>query len=302
MRDYLRLIRIPELLIVVVAQLLVYFCIVIPTVADYGFMLLLPYWKVASMVAATMLIAAGGYVINDYFDIKIDRLNQPDKVIVSNSISKNDAMHIYQILTIAGVVIGVVVSVVLKSFTLAFIYIIVAGLMWFYSASYKRMLIVGNLMVALMAALVPMIPAFAAKEQLVITYDKVFLSLPIISTVYTKCCWVALVTFLIVFANEVVKDIISDYGDREMECHTIPVVWGDKVARIIATILIAGACGVAVYAFGRRYALCLIAVAAFYIYSTWKWPYTKYCSHISKLMLLLTIGYCLLYYYQIFNS
>lgn len=302
MKEYLRLIRVPQLLIIVVAQLLTYFCIILPTVADYGFMLMLPYWKLASIVAATMLIAAGGFVINDYFDMKIDRLNRPDSVIVGNSISKKDTMYIYQILTIAGVALGVVAAVTLKSFTLAFIFVIVAGLMWFYSSSYKRMLIVGNLMVALMAALVPMVPAFAAKEQLVMTYDKMFLSLPIVSTIYTKCCWMGLMVLLIVLANEIVKDIISDFGDREMECHTIAVVWGDKVSRIIATVLMAGACCVSVYAFGWRYALCIIAVAAFYIYSTWKWPYTKYCSHISKLMLLLTIGYSILYYYQIFNA
>lgn len=302
MKEYLRLIRVPQLLIIVVAQLLTYFCIILPTVADYGFMLMLPYWKLASIVAATMLIAAGGFVINDYFDMKIDRLNRPDSVIVGNSISKKDTMYIYQILTVAGVALGVIASVTLKSFTLAFIFVIVAGLMWFYSSSYKRMLIVGNLMVALMAALVPMVPAFAAKEQLILNYDKVFMSLPIIPTIYTKCCFMALMALLIVMANEIVKDIISDYGDREMECHTIAVVWGDKVSRIIATVLIAGACCVAVYAFGWRYALCIIAVAAFYVYATWKWPYTKYCSHISKLMLLLTIGYSILYYYQIFNA
>jgi len=298
MREYLRLIRVPQLLIIVVGQLLVYFCVVLPTVADYGFMLMLPYWKLASVVAATMFIAAGGFVINDYFDLKIDRLNRPESVIVGNGITKSDAMHIYQILTVAGVALGVVAAVTLKSFTLAFIFIIVAGLMWFYSSSYKRMLIVGNLMVALMAALVPMIPAFTAKEQLVLTYDRVFLSLPIVSTVYTKCCWMGLMAFLIVFANEVVKDIISDYGDREMECHTIAVVWGQTVARIIATVFVAGACGVAMYAFGWRYGLCIVAVAGFYIFSAWKWPYTKYCSHISKLLLLLTIGYCLVCFYQ----
>jgi len=302
MRDYLKLIRVPELLIIVVAQLLVYFCIVMPTVADFGFMLLLPYWKLASVVAATMLIAAGGYVINDYFDIKIDRLNRPDSVIVGNTITKKDAMHIYQILTISGVAIGVVAAVFLKSFTLAFIFVIVAGLMWFYSASYKRMLVLGNIMVALMAALVPMIPAFAAKEQLVITFDKVFLSLPVISTVYTKCCWMGLMAFLIVMANEIVKDIKSVYGDREMECHTIPVVWGETAARIIATVLIAGASGVSFFAFGWRYALCIIAVAVFYIISTWKCQYMKYSSHIAKLLLILTIGYSLFYFYHIYNA
>lgn len=299
MRDYLKLIRIPQLLIIVIGQLLVYFCVVLPT---FGNIVMLPYWKLASIVAATMLIAAGGYVINDYFDIKIDRLNRPDKVIVGNTISKKDAMHIYQIFTIFGVAIGIVAAVTLKSFTLAFIYIIVAGLMWFYSSSYKRMLIVGNLMVALMAALVPMIPAFAAKEQMVLNFNYTILGFSpfqsMVPKIYTTCCWLGLVAFLVVFANEIVKDIISDYGDREMECHTIAVVWGQKVARIIATVLIVGACGVSVFAFGWLYALCIVVVTGFYLFSVWNWPYTKYCSHIAMVLLLLTIGYCLVFFYQ----
>ena len=120
MKEYLRLIRVPQLLIIVVAQLLTYFCIVLPTVADYGFLLMLPYWKLASVVAATMFIAAGGFVINDYFDMKIDRLNRPDSVIVGNSITKKDAMYIYQILTIAGVVLGVVAAIVAISLCIYF--------------------------------------------------------------------------------------------------------------------------------------------------------------------------------------
>lgn len=311
MKDYLKLIRVISLLLIAVIQAFIYFAAVLPITAQYGFMLQLPYWIIASLIAATALIAAGGFVINDYFDIKIDRLNRPDKVIVSNTISKTDAMHIYQILTVTGVAIGVVASVVLKSFTLAFIYIIVAGLLWFYSSSYKRMLIVGNLVVALMAGLVPLIPAFAAKEQLVLSYTNVILELPIIPNLYTFCGLLGLFAFLMVFTIEILKDIRDEYGDREMECHTIPVVWGEKVARIISTVFIVMASGLAVFASYKvqipgtvslRYALFAIALpAAFQLYFTW----SKSCKgienaiHVNRLIILLAGLYPLVYYYII---
>lgn len=292
-------------------QAFIYFTAVLPITAQYGFFLRLPYWILASLIAATTLIAAGGFVINDYFDIKIDRLNRPDKVIVSNTISKKDAMHIYQILTVSGVVIGVVASVMLKSFTLAFIFIIVAGLLWFYSSSYKRMLIVGNLVVAIMAALVPLIPAFAAKEQLVLSYSDIILQLPIIPTLYTFCGILALLAFIMVMSLEVLKDIRDEYGDREMECHTMPVVWGITVARIIATSLVVIGCALAVFAslkvpvpgsISLRYALFAIALpTAFLIYFIW----SKSCKgienaiHVNRLIILLAGLYPLVYYYII---
>lgn len=309
MKDYFKLIRVPQLLLIAVIQAFLFFAAVLPITAQYGFALRLPYWILASLIAATALIAAGGFVINDYFDIKIDRLNRPDKVIVSNSISKKDAMHIYQILTVSGVVIGVVASVVLKSFTLAFIFIIVAGLLWFYSSSYKRLLIVGNLVVALMAALVPLIPAFAAKEQLVLDYSKLILQLPIVPSLYTFCGAMALFAFFAVMSLEVLKDIRDEYGDREMECHTMPVVFGVTTSRIIATVMTALACCIAVFATYKvqlpgtgslRYGLFAIVLpAAFLFYFIW----SKSCKgidnaiHVNRLIILLAGLYPLVYYY-----
>lgn len=311
MKDYLKLIRIFDLLSIVVIQAFIYFAAVIPTTAQYGFILMLPYWIVASLVAATALIAAGGFVINDYFDIKIDRLNRPDKVIVSNSISKKNAMQIYQILTISGVAIGVVASVMLKSFTLAFIFIIVAGLLWFYSSSYKRMPIVGNVVVALMAGLVPLIPAFAAKEQLVLDYTKLILELPIVPSLYTFCGAMALFTFFAVMSLEIIKDIRDEYGDREMECHTMPVVFGITASRIIATVMTVIACGIAVFSTYKigthsslsiRYALIAIVLpAAFLLYFIW----SRNCKaindavHVNYLIILLAGLYPLVYYYSL---
>ena len=69
-------------------------------------------------------IAAGGYVINDYFDVKIDRINRPDDLIVTRIISRDAAMLIFQVLTAVGIVCGGVVSWGSRSWTLLFIFIV----------------------------------------------------------------------------------------------------------------------------------------------------------------------------------
>lgn len=309
MKEYLKLIRIHNLLLIAIIQTFVFFTAILPIIGQYGFVLNLPYWIFASLVVATILIAAGGFVINEYFDIKIDRLNHPESVIVSNIISKKDTMHIYQILTISGVIIGVVASIVLKSFTLAFIFIIVAGLLWFYSSSYKRMLIVGNIVIALMSALVPFVPAFAAKEQLVLSYTDIILQLPIVPSIYTFCGVMALFAFFAVMSIEILKDIRDEYGDREMECHTIPVVWGATTSRIITTLFILLTCCISVLStikislpstLSLRYTLFAIVLPSiFLLYFVW----SKSCKaidnaiHVNRLIILLAGLYPLVYYY-----
>ena len=73
----------------------------------------LPWYILTLIIAATALIAAGGYVVNDYFDVKIDRINRPDEVIVTRSISKPAAMRLSWILSGTGIVCGIAVAVLL---------------------------------------------------------------------------------------------------------------------------------------------------------------------------------------------
>lgn len=312
MRDYLKLIRLPNLLYVVIFQALVYYMVVNPLVSDSGFYLKMPIWIIASIMMATMFIAAGGYVVNDYFDLKIDRMNRPDKVVVTNSISKKEAMQIYIIFTVAGVAIGLAAAIALKSFTIAFIFIIVAGLMWFYSSSYKRMLIVGNLMVALMAALVPLLPAFAAKEKLVSTFGEIVLNVPVVANIYTMCCGIAFFVFMITLITEILKDMNDEYGDREMECHTIPVVWGDKVAKIIVTVLSALFIGLAVWAshimpfFNNNYTLRFVMTflqvpLIFMMYYMWSNTCrgVRNSIYMARVMLIFIALYPILFYFML---
>ena len=143
---YLKLIRYQNLLLLAFMQF----------VFRYGFLkwqnvpLSLADWQYALLVLSTVLIAAGGNVINDIFDQETDEDNKPEKVIVGNTISEAMAYNIYVALNITGVGIGFYLSNVIMKPGFATIFILIAALLYLYATSLKQMLLVGNLIVALL--------------------------------------------------------------------------------------------------------------------------------------------------------
>lgn len=196
-----------------------------------------PNLVLALLVVSVVLIAAGGYVINDYFDVKIDRINRPDDLVVSNTISKERAMLLFQILTAVGVLMGLGLSIYLRSWLLSMIYVLIPGILWFYSSSYKRQLILGNIVVALIMALLPMMVVFANVAQMSLKYGDVVQYSPVISDLYLWIGGFSLFAFLCTWIREIVKDMQDQVGDREYECHTLPICIGDVWTKVIVTIL-----------------------------------------------------------------
>ena len=198
----------------------------------------MPWWVLLLLIIATTCIAAGGYVINDYFDVKIDRINRPDDLVVTRHISRESAMHLFMALSGIGIVTGLAAAWWAHSWTLLMIFVVIPGLLWFYSASYKRQLIVGNIVVAFVSALVPLLIAIANADYLNHLYGNTLAYTPIVGQLYVWLGGFAIFAFLMTFTREIVKDIEDIAGDREMECRTIPIVWGITTSKIIATILL----------------------------------------------------------------
>ena len=212
--------------------------VVVPILDDVAFGEQLPWYILLLIAAATILIAAGGYVINDYFDIKIDRINRPDQLIVTQYISKENAMRLSIGLSGVGMVCGLVAAWLLRSSTIAILFAIIPGLLWFYSSSYKRLLIVGNVTIALLSALSPMMIAIANVAQLQLKYSTI---LPYTTLEHDIYAWVggfSLFAFLLTWIREIVKDLQDQMGDRELECHSMPIVWGNTATKIVVTALI----------------------------------------------------------------
>ena len=236
--DLLRLVRWSNLLFLGGLIWVMEKWVAVPILDSAAFGEQLPWYLLLLTGAATVLIAAGGYVINDYFDIKIDRINRPDQVIVGQTISKPAAMRLSIGLSGAGIVCGVAAAWLLRSMTLGIIMVIVPGLLWFYSSSYKRLFMVGNIIIALLSGLTPLLIAIVNVAQLRLLYEPI---LPYTTLQHDLYIWLggfALFAFLLTWIREIVKDMQDQMGDRELECHSMPVVWGERWTKVFVTALV----------------------------------------------------------------
>ena len=237
-KPYLQLLRVGNLTFAAILLYVMEKWVATPLLQLEQFGELMPWWILTLLIVSVVGIAAGGYVINDYFDVKIDRINRPDNLVVTRIISRDAAMNLFYGLTAVGVIAGTVVAWWSHSWTLLFTYVVIPGLLWFYSASYKRMFLVGNIVVAFASAIVPLLVAIANADYLHHLYQNALAYSPIVGELYVWTGGFAAFAFLLTWVREIVKDIEDIEGDREMECRTLPIVWGDKVAKIIATILL----------------------------------------------------------------
>ena len=237
-KPYLQLLRIGNLAFLAILLYVMEKWVAFPLLHQQKFPELMPWWVLTLLIISVVCIAAGGYVINDYFDVKIDRINRPDDLVVTRVVSRDVAMRLFQVLTAVGIVAGLAVAWWARSWNLLFIYVVIPGLLWFYSSSYKRMLLVGNLIVAFISALVPLLIAMVNADHLRFLYHESLAYTPIVGQLYVWLGGFALFCMLLTLSREVVKDMEDIEGDRELECRTMPIVWGEKVSKIVVTIVL----------------------------------------------------------------
>lgn len=309
---FLKLIRIKNLVFIVFIQIIMRQVVLMPILQKYGFEISVIDLNFVLMALATVLMAAGGYVLNDYFDVKIDAINHPDRLIITKSVSKQKAMLYYQLLTGVGVLLGLLLAFRVNSFTLAFVFIVVPGLLWFYSSSYKRQFLIGNIIVALLAALSVLIVAIVELSVLEQRFGKLLFETPIPGQFYTWIGGFSVFSFLLTLLREIIKDIEDEKGDREMECRTIVLKWGLPRTKLLLYLLIC-IIVVALYAVEFlmtefegsltikyiTYGLALpLAVLAFLIYKAQNTTDFNQASTFVKLIMLSGVLYSFIFYFQ----
>ncbi len=173
--------------------------------------------KLGILIFSTLCITAAGYIINDYYDIKIDYINKPNRVLVGRVLKRRVAMIAHIALNAVGVGLGALVSLMIGSINLA------AGfLLWFYSNQLKRLPFVGNLLVALLtaASILILVLYYQANQYLVYTY--------------------AIFAFSITLIREVIKDMEDLKGDQNFGLQTLPIYWGIRKTKRLLYVLISG--------------------------------------------------------------
>jgi 4-hydroxybenzoate polyprenyltransferase len=232
MKQYLQILRLPNLLFIAFVQFAMSEAVIMPLLLTYGFDAGIGSQRLLLLIWSTILIAAGGYVLNDYFDVKIDTINRPEKMIVEKTISRSSAMRYYQVLTTLGILSGIILAFRVKSFALGFIFLVVPGMLWFYSATYKRQFLTGNIIVAFASALSVLLPAILELAVLEGQYGKLIFETPLPKQIYAWVGGFSVFAFFCTMLREIIKDAEDIVGDREMECRTLPIVWGIRKTKI----------------------------------------------------------------------
>ena len=212
-----------------------------------GFGPQLPLSSFILLGLSTVLIAAAGNIINDYFDTRIDRINRPHRVIVGRSVERRVAMTAHLVLSIAGLVSGAFVAWRHGMWHWAVIPAFSIMSLWVYSTSWKRRLIVGNVLVALLTALVPLTAGLYEITLMERSFAdpwsirtmggaQYIMDIGFIRELWGWVLAYAAFAFLSTLVREVQKDMADVKGDRAAGCRTVPIAWGMRWARTLALV------------------------------------------------------------------
>jgi 4-hydroxybenzoate polyprenyltransferase len=188
---------------------------------------------------STLLIAAAGYIINDYFDVKTDKINHPETVVVDVAIKRRWAMALHIIFNTIGLALGFYLALKCHSLKLVTFQIISILLLWFYSTHFKKQLLVGNMVVSLLTATIPLMP-LAYDYYLSGHIDPLLFTVigPFLKTLTVIIIGYSAFAFLTSLAREVIKDMEDYKGDIQTGCKTMPIVWGMITSKVVTFFLI----------------------------------------------------------------
>lgn len=234
LKAFSRLIRLPNLFFVVLTQVLFQFCVYYPLYTG-----VIPAYDTRQfifLVMSSVFIAAAGYIINDYFDINIDEVNKPERMVVNKTIRRRWAMAWHLILNFAGIAFTIAALPNLHKVYIVFANMLCIALLWFYSTTFKGKLLIGNIIISLLTAWTILL-IFFSKISISHAFNLEHINQP---KFFRFAFLYAGFAFIISLIREAVKDIEDMDGDARYGCRTIPIVWGISMAKkyIAAWLLI----------------------------------------------------------------
>ena len=246
MINILNLIRWKNLLLIALTQVLIKHALFHE---NLGANTTLSSFNFSLLVIATLCIAAAGYVINDIYDVEIDTINVPERVIIGNHISEKAALNIYIVLSFIGVGLGFYLSNVIDRSGFAIVFIIISALLYVYTTYFKHMVLIGNIIVSIIVAMpililgvFELLPAITEQnQQIQVTFFKILIDY-------------AIFAFMINFLREIVKDIEDVNGDYNADMKTLPIILGrERTGKVVFALSFIPIFAVSYYVFTYLY-------------------------------------------------
>ena len=230
---FLKIIRWPNLIFIIITQLLFHYCII-----NHNLKLILIEPKINGLnllfiILASVCIAGAGNIINDYFDVNIDVINKPNKVIINQFINRRWAIFWHLILSAIGIGLSFHVAIKINFIWIGILNSFAVLLLFIYSASLKKKFIIGNLIISLLTAWV--IIVLMLPEYFELIKYRIF-SLENYYKIFRLGILYATFSFIISLIREVIKDIEDVDGDRQNGCKTMPIVLGINSTKVFISV------------------------------------------------------------------
>ena len=257
---FFRLIRWPNLVFIALTQVLFEYCVyqkIYPGAAGNNG----ETKQFIFLVLASIMIAAAGYIINDYFDLNIDQVNKPGKVVVNVLINRRWVIFWHMFLSLLGLFFTVSALPIAQYWYLVLANLGSIILLWFYSTNLKKQLLIGNVLISLLTAWVILV-IFFSKYPLQIgslySVDRDEVRFFRFTVLY------AAFAFIISLIREVIKDMEDMEGDRKYGCRTMPILWGVNASKVFVAVWII-------------VLIAMIGVVQFYVLPFGWWHSALYC-------------------------
>ena len=226
LKNFFKLIRFKNLMIIISIQLLIKFCIVNQFVDNYS----LNWIEYILYLTATITIVAAGYIINDIYDVEADLINKKNDVLVNKHINEKKAFRYYFIFNLTGIVCSLILSMLLNKLYLSLIFIYFVLALWHYSKKLKKSFLIGNIQVSFLVALsIINIIIFDINLDNINNENKFYAQIILIYASFS---------FITTLIREINKDIEDVKGDLTINALTLPIKIGVKKSATLNCIFI----------------------------------------------------------------
>ncbi len=293
---YLRLVRLPNLLIMLFALIGWRLFILEPILRKPAILPETPWEAYAMLALSVIMIMAGAYALNDYHDYSVDLVNKPHEQPIGRLIPPRRALLCSIMCTGTGVLSGIVSAIIVKQWMLIPVFPLCAFLLWQYTVNLQKMPLVGNIAIAFLTAFALWLPLIYEK-QVYTSMISVYKFYGLSQAILVLTAFYSISAFVLTLLREIVKDVADMEGDQLEGYKTLPIVWGITNVKWLLGLL-NGAFVVAVSIFLwdiykgglKLYAVYLfVAVILPLVYFQLKLPSFRYPTEFNRASLLLKV-------------